>query len=199
MKTPILLASLFLAAAGAFAADPAVSQAEALKAHFGDDLHDNQGNKVDLAKLNGKAVGIYYSAHWCPPCKAFTPVLVDFRNKYAEQFEVVFVSSDRDDASMKKYIEEAKMPWLTVTREGEIAEALGEKYKVSGIPTLVILKADGTLLTEEGRALVASGADGTLLNDPAAKIETVEEEYNCGKCNKTHTRKVTKLVKGDKT
>lgn len=198
MKTPILLASLLLAAAGAFAAEPAASQAEALKAHFGDDLHDNQGNKVDLAKLNGKAVGIYYSAHWCPPCRAFTPTLVDFRNKYADQFEVVFVSADRDDASMKKYIEEAKMPWLTVTREGKVAEALDEKYEVTGIPTLVILKADGSLLTRDGRALVSSGVDGTLLNDPSAKIESVEEEYNCGKCNKTHTRKVTKLVKGDK-
>lgn len=199
MKTPILLASLLLAATGAFAAEPSASQTEALKAHFGDDLHDNQGNKVDLAKLNGKAVGIYYSAHWCPPCRAFTPTLVDFRNKYADQFEVVFVSADRDDASMKKYIEEAKMPWLTVTREGDVAEALDEKYEVTGIPTLVILKADGSLLTRDGRALVSSGVDGTLLNDPSAKIETVEEEYNCGKCNKTHKRKVTKLVKGDKT
>lgn len=198
MKTPILLASLLLTAVGAFAAEPAASQAESLKAHFGDDLHDNQGNKVDLAKLSGKAVGIYYSAHWCPPCKKFTPVLVDFRNKYADQFEVVFVSSDRDDAAMKKYIEEAKMPWLTVTREGKVAEALDEKYEVTGIPTLVILKADGSLLTRDGRALVTAGVDGSLLNDPAAKIETVEEEYNCGKCNKTHTRKVTKLVKGDK-
>ena len=198
MNTPPLLASLLLAGLGAFAAEPVVSQAEALKAHFGDDLHDNQGNKVDLAKLNGKAVGIYFSAQWSPPCRTFTPTLVDFRNKYADQFEVVLVSSDRDDATMKKYIEEAGMPWLTVSREGEVAEQLDKKYEVHSIPTLVILKSDGSLLTREGRSLVASGADGTLINDPAAKIETVAEEYNCGKCNKTHTRKATKLVKGDK-
>ena len=91
------------------------------------------------------------------------------------------------------------MPWLTVTRDGEVAKALSEKYEVTGIPTLVILKSDGTLLTRDGRSLVASGADGTLLNDPKTRIETSDEEYNCGKCNKTHTRKVTKLVKGDKT
>lgn len=199
MKRTLLLASLLLSSLSAFAAETAPTQAEALKAHFGDDLHDNQGNKVDLARLNGKAVGIYYSAHWCPPCRAFTPTLVDYRNKYAENLEVVFVSADRDDESMKKYIEEARMPWLTVTRDGEIAKALSEKYEVTGIPTLVILKSDGSLLTRDGRSLVASGADGTLLNDPKARIETSEEEYNCGKCNKTHTRKVTKLVKGDKT
>ena len=44
-----------------------------------------------------KYVGIYFSAHWCPPCKAFTPVLTDFYNsvnKNGKIFEVIFVSSD---------------------------------------------------------------------------------------------------------
>jgi len=27
------------------------------------------------AALGGKVVGLYFSAHWCPPCRQFTPVL----------------------------------------------------------------------------------------------------------------------------
>jgi nucleoredoxin len=53
--------------------------------------------------LNGKAlVGIYFSAHWCPPCRGFTPVLKDTYDELKEQnkgFEIVFVSSDRDQTS----------------------------------------------------------------------------------------------------
>ena len=28
-----------------------------------------------LSEPNLKFIGVYFSAHWCPPCKAFTPVL----------------------------------------------------------------------------------------------------------------------------
>ncbi|KAK3933257.1 Nucleoredoxin [Frankliniella fusca] len=43
-------------------------------------------------------LGVYFSAHWCPPCKAFTPQLVNTYNAVRERghsFEVIFVSSDR--------------------------------------------------------------------------------------------------------
>lgn len=51
--------------------------------------------------LNGKAVGLYFSAHWCPPCRAFTPVLAEVYRTLKhkrDDFEVVFVSGDRDAA-----------------------------------------------------------------------------------------------------
>ena len=45
-----------------------------------------------------KYYAFYYSAVWCPPCKAFTPDLVKFYDrmrKSGADFEIVFVSSDR--------------------------------------------------------------------------------------------------------
>ncbi|CAF5017255.1 unnamed protein product [Rotaria sp. Silwood1] len=32
---------------------------------------------VDLndKKYKGKIIGLYFSAHWCPPCRNFTPIL----------------------------------------------------------------------------------------------------------------------------
>ena len=45
---------------------------------FGDKLKvddsPNLGNTEEL--LKDKVVGIYFSAHWCPPCRSFTPELV---------------------------------------------------------------------------------------------------------------------------
>ena len=60
----------------------------------------------------------YFSAHWCPPCRQFTPMLKDFyevtrllmkvKNKYvcqeAEGIEIVFVSSDRSAEDMTSYM-----------------------------------------------------------------------------------------------
>ena len=40
-------------------------------------------------------VGLYFSAHWCPPCQFFTPELVKYYEKLkaaSKKFEVVFIS-----------------------------------------------------------------------------------------------------------
>lgn len=42
--------------------------------------------------------GFYFSANWCPPCRAFTPQLADAYRRIRKKepgFEIVFVSSDR--------------------------------------------------------------------------------------------------------
>ena len=69
---------------------------------------NNKKAKTSVADV-GKAavVGIYFSAHWCPPCRGFTPELAKI---YAQckaegkSFEVVFVSSDRDEASFAECV-----------------------------------------------------------------------------------------------
>ena len=76
---------------------------------------DKAGNVVDLkTHCAGKTVGIYFSAHWCPPCRGFTPQLAEFylRNSKDKNFEVIFVSSDRDEKSFQEYYHE--MPWLAL-------------------------------------------------------------------------------------
>ena len=48
-----------------------------------------------------KSVALYFSAHWCPPCRGFTPVAGDFYKSVAatdaSAFEVIFVSSDEGE------------------------------------------------------------------------------------------------------
>jgi len=61
-------------------------------------------------------VGLYFSAHWCPPCRGFTPELVKFyqvvKQKFGDKLEIVFVSSDRSESDWKGYFSE--MPWLAI-------------------------------------------------------------------------------------
>jgi len=106
-----------------------------------------------------KVVGIYFSAHWCPPCRTFTPVLKDFYEALVEQgceLEMVFVSSDRSQADMAAYMTEAHGDWLAVPHGSPAAQQLSSQFQVSGIPTLVFLRADGTVVEREGRGLVTS-------------------------------------------
>lgn len=95
---------------------------------------------------------MYFSAHWCPPCKAFTPVLADFYNKVnanEKQIEIIFVSCDREVNQFNSYYNE--MPWLTLPFGDERCGILSDEYGCNGIPYLVILKSDGSLVSKTAR------------------------------------------------
>ena len=122
---------------------------------FGSQLTNVKGEKVDVSALNGKIVGLYFSAHWCPPCRSFTPLLVKFRDdmvKQGKNFEVVFISSDKNETAMQGYMKDTKMQWLAVPFDSPRKGKIKNKYGVSGIPTLIILAPDGNTITSGGRA-----------------------------------------------
>ena len=39
---------------------------------------DGSSHEADAALAGKDVILIYFSAHWCPPCRTFTPVLKDF-------------------------------------------------------------------------------------------------------------------------
>eukprot|EP01123_Difflugia_compressa_P008841 TRINITY_DN276_c0_g1_i1.p1 TRINITY_DN276_c0_g1~~TRINITY_DN276_c0_g1_i1.p1 ORF type:complete len:396 (-),score=102.55 TRINITY_DN276_c0_g1_i1:92-1279(-) len=130
-----------------------------------DHFVNNKGEQTTVADVQKKeVVGFYFSAHWCGPCRNFTPSLAKVYNEIKEQgksFEIVFVSSDRDDAAFKGYHND--MPWLALPfsdREGK--KKLSTKYNVQGIPSLILVcGSSGEVISSNGRALVSShGANG---------------------------------------
>eukprot|EP00616_Rhizochromulina_sp_CCMP1243_P009393 CAMPEP_0118973736 /NCGR_PEP_ID=MMETSP1173-20130426/10841_1 /TAXON_ID=1034831 /ORGANISM="Rhizochromulina marina cf, Strain CCMP1243" /LENGTH=419 /DNA_ID=CAMNT_0006923429 /DNA_START=43 /DNA_END=1302 /DNA_ORIENTATION=+ len=129
---------------------------------LGDTLKNSSGTVATQDALAGKVVGLYFSAHWCPPCRAFTPKLAEIHRDITGQgknFEIVFVSSDRDEPSFDEYFSE--MPWLSLPfEERDRKGALSKKFKVSGIPTLVLLNEDGSLISKDGRSVVSEDPKG---------------------------------------
>lgn len=131
-----------------------------LNKYFGDELVLADGSKVSVSTLKGKKViGIYFSAHWCPPCRGFTPVLVKTYNKLQKEgksFDVVFVSSDQTAKAMAGYMKDMSMPWKALPFSSGQKQVLAQKYGVRGIPTLVIVDKDGKTITTQGRVDVAT-------------------------------------------
>jgi len=138
-----------------------MAQANIWEQLFGAGKLTGKQGEVPVSDLQNKEyVGIYFSAHWCPPCKLFTPKLADFYKSQhqAKNFEIVFVSSDRDEASFDHYYGE--MPWLALPFSNRDQKAqLSKKYKVQGIPTFVLLDKQGNTVTTKARE--------SLMADPA--------------------------------
>ena len=81
----------------------------------------------DDAISKKKLIAYYFSAHWCGPCRKFTPKLVEYYNRIAPQhpeFEIVFVSSDKSAEAMEGYMKEVGMPWpaIAYAKRGEKSE-----------------------------------------------------------------------------
>jgi len=125
-------------------------------------LLDANGTEVSKDALAGKTIGIYFSAHWCPPCRTFTPKLVKFRDANKKDFEVVFVSSDRSPKDQMDYMKKAGMKWYTMPHRSSAANALAKKYGIRGIPALIIVSPDGKTITKNGREDVFKNASGAL-------------------------------------
>eukprot|EP00667_Euglena_gracilis_P028423 EG_transcript_36208 len=120
---------------------------------------------VVSALAEKQKVGIYFSAHWCPPCRGFTPKLVDAYNVIKEQhpdFEIVFVTSDRDETAFKEYL--STMPWLALPFGDPTIPTVKKMFNVTGIPLLVVVDGNGNLITKDGRNIVHSDEPNKYVN-----------------------------------
>jgi thiol-disulfide isomerase/thioredoxin len=134
---------------------------------------------------DAEVVAVYFSAHWCPPCRQFTPVLTKvFRDLVAagKKLAIVFASADKDEAGFKSYF--GTMPWLAIPFENrEVNQRLGARLRVSGIPSLVLLHRNGGVLSKDGRGLVLKDATAASWWPAAPGAEVEVEEPSAARDN----------------
>lgn len=142
---------------------------ERVFADFGSQMLTKSGVQTTASAIGrSKLIGVYFSAHWCPPCRQFTPMLAEIYSTIREEesdllpglktdehaLEIVFVSSDRDQKSFEEYYSE--QPWVSLPfSEMRVKQELSQKFSVSGIPALFILRSEnGTIVDSDGRSTV---------------------------------------------
>lgn len=135
--------------------------------------HDGTISRGDGSELEKKKfVALYYSAHWCAPCRKFTPQLIDYYNRTVAahpEFEIVFVSSDRSRFGWETYIRETKMPWLAVDYD-QLADVVGvRQLGGNSIPSLLVL--------DSASHLVATSYDGDNYLGPQNALAALDKIF----------------------
>ena len=108
---------------------------------------------------------LYFSAHWCGPCRKFTPGLVNYYNdsitKHPE-VELIFVSLDKSPFGMETYMREANMPWPAIDYQKRQQKPGIQKYAGRGIPDLVLVDSGGNVLADSYRGEQYLGPQSVL-------------------------------------
>lgn len=111
---------------------------------------------------------VYFGAHWCGPCRRFSPhLLAAYREMKAvapDRFEVVFVSDDHDGSGQLAYAREVGMPWPVLRFNTSIP--LLDRWRGPGIPCLVVLDREGELIFHS-----YSGKEYLGAQDPLEKFQ----------------------------
>ncbi len=163
--TCLSIAALILTACGRGAATAPTARpaAQAAAAHDPADIHaDSPGiawfaGDVDAAfaaaKAANKPVLLYWGAQWCPPCKQLK--------------SAVFSRPD--------FIEKSKL-FVPVYLDGDLPDAQkwGDVFRVTGYPTVVVLKPDRTEITR-----LAGNMDlslyATVLDDALGDVRPIKD------------------------
>ncbi|EOY29079.1 Kinase C-like zinc finger protein [Theobroma cacao] len=131
---------------------------EQLLAHQGRNyVVSRDSGKILVSELVGKTIGLYFGAHWCPPCRAFTAQLVEaykqLLNSRGGCFEVILVSTDRDQKEFDLNI--SGMPWLALPFEDRTRHDLCRIFNIKAIPALVLIGPDGKTISTNGKTILS--------------------------------------------
>jgi cytochrome c biogenesis protein CcmG, thiol:disulfide interchange protein DsbE len=104
------------------------------------------GQDFDLSSLNGKAVIVDFWATWCMPCRESMPALSKLYTELKDRnLFIVSVSLDDDPEDARQYVAKYKFSWTNLVDPKRQSE---EHWGTSGIPRLLLIGTDGTVLFE---------------------------------------------------
>merc|ERR1712087_920330 len=107
-----------------------------------------------------------------------------YKDGLKDKMEIIFVSSDKDEAAFKEY--HGEMPWPALPYEKRKEKDLLSKHMgVQGIPTFAVINPDGTIVTTEAAGKDISEMKMRFFEAPDGNVTA-------------QIRKLTKIEEGNK-
>uniref|UniRef100_A0A8B9R176 Nucleoredoxin like 1 n=1 Tax=Anas platyrhynchos TaxID=8839 RepID=A0A8B9R176_ANAPL len=104
--------------------------------------------------LENKVLLLFFGAAGCPRCRRFAPVLKDFFVRLTDEFYVerasqlglVYVSRDATAQQQDAFLRTMPRRWLSLPFEDGFKRELEQRFAVSDVPRVVVLKPNGEVI-----------------------------------------------------
>ncbi len=123
-------------------------------------------DQISLAEFRGKTVMINFFASWCKPCELEAADLERTWRDYENRGDVVFLGVALQDeySAAKGFLDKHALTYPAVF---DASSSTMQTYRVTGIPTTVVIGPDGrvvsryagTFVGDQGRAALRSRID----------------------------------------
>ena len=134
----------------------------------GTHVQNRNGTKISLSDISSKneVIGIYFSAHWCGPCRSFTP---KFKQRYTNWIEkgktlkVIFVSLDKNRESFDEYYRSMHDEWFAIPfNQNDRRKDINMRLNTNrSIPFLMFVDSKtGETHSKQGRTIVSKDPNG---------------------------------------
>lgn len=108
---------------------------------------DIDGQRLsDYVGKDGKYLLVDFFASWCGPCVKQLPVLKELYKTYADKLNVLGVAVWDEPEDSKRAIEQHELTWPCIIGAGTVPTDL---YGISGIPCIMLISPDGTILSRD--------------------------------------------------
>jgi thiol-disulfide isomerase/thioredoxin len=123
---------------------------------------DRPGYRLDNNKLSGKICIVDFWATWCVPCIAQFPYLQKAYDKYRSKgLEIISISTDMEIDKVVEFRKKKwKLPWLNGF--AGLDKQIAESFEVYAIPKIILISADGTILSASRKELEGENLEITL-------------------------------------
>ncbi len=104
------------------------------------------GTLVRLSDFRGKTVFLNFWATWCPPCRAETPHMQDFYEKYNDKnvtfLAVNITTRERNIGAVNEFVDEFRVTFpVLLDKDGQIERM----YQAYVTPTMYFINAEGII------------------------------------------------------
>ena len=107
------------------------------------------GNAAKLSDyVAGKIALVDFWASWCRPCRGEIPNIANIYKKYGDKIAVISLNVWDKPESQAEAIHELNMNWIQLA---DTTKKATEAYGVNGIPQIILIGADGTILARDLR------------------------------------------------